>query len=267
MKAINRRLGVFQQRPTGLVIRRPHVHAITQYRITLFGCEQMQTRLGCFLVAPWHHRQHARILWITQIGHDGHIQLVAFLQADLVHANVRDDTLGIDHQRLAVSQLILHDETHRVRGDAQTPGHFGFVGADEHLQNVLLEAIRVAGVLAFEGRHEIMAMMTLGAAMKDRLITKESGLSQDFEIADDAHFANVESGFQTGRLDVFATWTATGFGPAPRNLDAVSFGQAVIAGDGDAFGKIDVNGEVGHGRPWQEEGEIDSLPIPQLRLV
>jgi hypothetical protein len=227
----------------------------------------MQACLGRFLVAARHHCQHARMLRIAQVGHDGHVQLVALLQADLVHADIRDDTLRIDHHRLTVGQLILHDETDRVRGDAQTPGHFRFVGADQHLQKVLLEAIRVTCVFALEGRQEIMAMMTLGAAMKDRLIAEEGGLAENIEIADNAHFANIEIGFQSGRLDGFATRAATRFGPEPRNFDAMSLGQAVIPGDGDAFGQIDFDGKVGHGRPWQREGEIDSLPIPQLRLV
>ena len=59
------------------------------------------------------------------------LQLVAFLQADLVHADIRDHAFRIDRQRLAVGQLVLHDETHRLRGDAQSPPHLGFVGADE----------------------------------------------------------------------------------------------------------------------------------------
>jgi hypothetical protein len=251
MEPIDRCLGIFQQRPTRLVVGRPHVHAITQHRLTLRRREQLQATLGCFFVAAWHHRQHARMLRVTQIGQDGHVQLVALLQADLIHADIRDHTLGIDHQRLAVGQLILDDETDRVRSDAQTPGHFRFVGADEQLQDVLLEAIRVTGVFAFEGRQEIVAMMTLGAAMKDRLIAKESGLPQDIEIADDAHFANVEIGFQACRLDRLATWTAARVGQGPSDFNAVRIGDAMIAGDGNAVGQIDVAGEVGHGRPWQ----------------
>ena len=249
MKPIDRRLGVLQQRPTCLVVGCPHVHTITKHLRTLLGCEQIQASRGRFLVAARHHRQHFGILRITQIGHDGHVQLVAFLQADLVHADIRNHAFRIDRRGLAVGQLILHDETHRLRGDAQTPGHLSFVGADEHPQHVFFEAIRVTGVFAFERRQEIMAMMALGAALKDGLIAEERGLPKDIEIADDAHFANIEIGFEAGRLDGFATWTATASGPRPRDFNAMSIGQAVIPGDGDAFGQIDIDGEVGHGRP------------------
>lgn len=137
---------------------------------------------------------------------------MAFLQADLVHADVRNHTFGIDHQRLAVGQLVLDDETHRLGGDAQSPRHLGFVGADEHPQHLFLEAVRVTGVLAFERRQEIVAMMAFGATMKDGLVAEERGLPKDIEIADDAHFANVEIGFEACRLDGLATGTAARVG-------------------------------------------------------
>lgn len=87
--------------------------------------------------------------------------------------------------------------------------------------------------------------------MKHGLIAEESGLAENIEIADDARFANVEIGFRACRLDGFATWTAARFGQGPSDFDAVSIGEAIIAGDGGVFGEIDVDGEVGHGRPWQ----------------
>jgi hypothetical protein len=191
------------------------------------------------------------ILRITQIGHDGHVQFVAFLQADFVHADIRDDAVRIDHQRLAVGQLVLHDETHRFRGDAQSPRHLGFVGADEHLQHPFLEAIGVTGVFAFERRQKVLAVMAFGAAMENGLIAEEAGLAENIEIADDAHFANVEIGFWACRLDGLATWAAARVGQGPRNFDGVRIGEAMISGNGNAFGQIDVDGEVGHGRPWQ----------------
>jgi len=252
MESIYYCLGVLQQLPARLVVGGPHVHTITQHLVTLLGREQMQARRGRLLVAARHHRQHLGILRIAQVGHDGDVQLVAFLQADLVHADIRDHTLRIDHQRLAVGQLVLDDETHRLGGDAQPPRHLGFVGADEHPQHEFLEAIGVCRVLAFERRQEVMPMMAFGTAMKDGLIAKERWLTKDLEIPDDAHFALVEIGFQACRLDGFAPRTAARFGQRPRNFDAVRLGQAMIAGDGDAFGQIDIDGEVGHGRPWQK---------------
>jgi hypothetical protein len=251
MESINRRFGVLQQRPTRFVVGRPHVHTITKHPLTLLRREQVQASRGRFLVAARHYCQHLGILRITQIGHDGHIQLVAFLQADLVHADIRNHTLGIDHQRLAVSQLVLHDETHRLRGDAQSPRQLSLVGADEHLQHLFLEAIGVTGVFAFERRQEILTMMAFGAAMENGLVTEERGLAENIEIANDTHFANVEIGFRTCRLDGFAPRTAARFGQRPRNLDAVRIREAMIAGNGNAFGQIDVDGEIGHGRPWQ----------------
>jgi hypothetical protein len=176
---------------------------------------------------------------------------VTLLQADLVHADVFNHPFRIDHQRLAVGQLILHDETHRLGGDPQASRHFGFVGADEHTQHLFLEAIGVTGVFAFERRQDVLAMMAMRAALKNRLIAEEAGLAENIEIADDARFANVEIDFQACRLDGFATWTAARFGHGPSNFNAVSIGDAMISGDGNAFGQIDVDGEVGHGRPWQ----------------
>src|SRR5207247_606493 len=105
-----------------------------------------------------------------------------------------------------------HDETHRLGGDAQSPRHLGFVGADEHPQDQLLEAIGVTGVFAFERWQEVMAMMALGAALENGLIAEEAGLSENLEIADDPHFTHVEIGFQAYRRDRLATWTAARFG-------------------------------------------------------
>jgi hypothetical protein len=252
MEAVNHRFGVLQQQPTGLVVRCPHVHTIAQHLVALLGREQLQARRGRLFVAARLHRQHLGILGIAQVGHDRHIQLVAFLQTDLIHADVRDHPLRIDHERLTLGQLILDDEAHRLRGNAQSPRHLGFVGADEHPQHQFLEAIGVSGVLAFERRQEVLAMTAFAAALKCGLIAKEAGLAENIEIADDTHFANVEMGFEANGLDRLATWTAKRFGYGPSNLDAVGFGQTMITGDGNAFGQIDIDGEIGHGRPWQE---------------
>ena len=176
---------------------------------------------------------------------------MALLQTDFVHADIRDHTLRIDRHGLAVGQLVLDDETHRLRGDAESPCHFGFVGANEHPQYLLLEAIGVTGVFAFERRQEIVAMMAFGTAMENGLKAEERGLPENIEIADDAHFALVEIGFQACRFDGFASRTAARFGHGPRDFDAVRIGETMIAGDGDVFGQVDVDGEVGHGRPWQ----------------
>jgi hypothetical protein len=119
MESINHRLGVLQQLPTCLVVGCPHVHTITKHPLTLLGHEQIQASRGRFLVAARLHRQHLGIFRITQVGHDGHVQLVTFLQTDLVHADIGDHALRIDHQRLTVGQLILHDETHGLCRDAQ----------------------------------------------------------------------------------------------------------------------------------------------------
>ncbi len=251
MEAIYHRLGVLQQLSTGLVVGCPHVHTITKHPLPLLGREQIQASRGRFLVAARLHRQHLGILRITQIGHDGHVQFVAFLQADLVHADIRDDALRIDHKRLAVGQLILNDETHRFRGDAKSPRHLDFVGADEHPQHQFLKAIGVTGVFAFERRQEILAMMAFGAAMENGLIAEEAGLAKNIEIADDPRFADVEIGFQACRLDGFTTRTTARFRQGPGNFDAVRIGEAMIPGDGNAFGQIDVDGEISHGRPWQ----------------
>ena len=47
--------------------------------------------------------------------------------------------------------------------------HFGFVGADEHLQHVFLEAIGIAGFFAFERRQKIVAIMAMRSSDERRL--------------------------------------------------------------------------------------------------
>jgi len=59
-------------------------------------------------------------------------------------------------------------------------------------------------------------MTAFGTALKNALIAKEAGLSEHIEIADDAHFANVEIGFDANGLDRLAAWTAERFGQGPR---------------------------------------------------
>jgi hypothetical protein len=191
-----------------MVVRCPHVHTITKHLVTLLGCEQVQASLGRFLVAARLHRQHLGMVRIGQIRHDRHVQLVTLLQADFIHADIRDHTLRIDRHGLAGGQLVLHNETHRLGTDAESPRHLGFVGADEHPQHLFLEAVGVTGILAFERRQEILAMMAFGAAMENGLIAEEAGLAENIEIADDAHFANVEIGFWACRLNGLATWAA-----------------------------------------------------------
>lgn len=177
---------------------------------------------------------------------------MAFLQTDFIHAKVRDHTLRIDRHDLVVGQLVLDDETHGFRGDAESPRHLGLVGTDEHLQHPFLKAKGVCRLFAFERRQPVVAMMAFGAAMENGLVTEERGLAENIEIADDAHFALVEMGFPTCRPDGFTTGTATRIGQRPSDFDAVRFGEAMITGDGDAIRQIDVDGEVGHYRPWQK---------------
>src|ERR1700677_1619645 len=44
---------------------------------------------------------------------------------------------------------------------------------------------------------------------------------------------------------------AAAFGPHPIDLEAMGLAQALVTGDRDAFGQVDVDGDAGHGRPWQ----------------
>jgi hypothetical protein len=44
--------------------------------------------------------------------------------------------------------------------------------------------------------------------MENSLIAEEAVLAENIEIADDAHFANVEIGFWACRLNGLATWAA-----------------------------------------------------------
>lgn len=221
MEPVYHWLGVLQLALTRRVVRRPHVDSVTPHLLALLDGQKLQASLPRVLVAARHHRQHLRAVWNRQIRHDGHIKLVPFLQADFVHADVGDHTLRIDGHRLLVAKLIVDNEPDGLRGDAQTPGHIGFIGADQHLQDVLLEAERVAGFLAFERRNQIVAMMAASAAVKDSLVTKEAGLAMDVEVPDDARFSEIEIHFQARRRFGLAAWALDGIWPWPTDFDAV----------------------------------------------
>jgi hypothetical protein len=90
--------------------------------------------------------------------------------------------------------------------NAQPPGHFFLVAADEQAQDLLLEAVGVAGVLALEGWDDILAVVTPRAAVEGRLISPEAGLAADVQVADDLYpVAELEVGLVLPPTAVAAT--------------------------------------------------------------
>lgn len=245
VEAINHPLRLGQERRTGVVERQPHIDAIGEHLGPLRRRETLQALASSRLVAARHDRQHFGLLRLRQIGQDGHVQLVPLFQAEFIHADMLDDALRID--RFGVAELVPHDARHRFRGNAQTPGHFRFVAADQQTQHMLFEAIRIAGLLAFEGRNQILAMMAVRAAMERRRVRPEPRLAEHVEIAHDPRLAGE---LQMGFALMAAARARAALGPRPSDLEAVRFAAALVAGDFHALRQIDVDGDAGHGRPW-----------------
>ena len=91
---------------------------------------------------------------------------------------------GIDLLGLGVGQLVADDQADRLGGDAQPAGDFLLVAADQQPQHLLLEAVGVAGVLALEGRDQVLAVVAPGAAVEGGLVDPEAGLAPEVQVAD-----------------------------------------------------------------------------------
>jgi hypothetical protein len=216
------------------------------YLRTLFGRQAFQARSPGRLVTSGLDRQHLRSGRIGQVGQHRHVELVPLLQANLVHADVLNHTRRIN--RLGILQLVLHDTADRLSRNAQTPGHVFFAAADQQAHHVFLEGVGIARVLAFEGRDQILAMMAAWAAVEDALVDPETGLVPHLQVPQDALLAVL---FEVGLVFVTATLAPAALGPGPGDFEAVAVATAFVARDFHAFREIDVDGDAGHGRPWQ----------------
>ena len=185
VEAVHHRLGLGQELLTGVVERLRHVRPVGLHPLPLRLGYLFQALAGRGLVAPGRHGQHFRPLRVAQVGQDGGIQLVPLLQAQLVDAHVGNHSLRIDLLGLGVGQLVFDDQADHLGGDAQTPGHFLFVAADQQPQDLLLEAVGVAGVLALEGRDQPLPVVAPAAAVERRRIDPEARLPADVQVADD----------------------------------------------------------------------------------
>jgi hypothetical protein len=102
MEPIYHRLRIRQQLPAGGVERRAHVGPVRLYLPPLLGREVFQAFPGRRLAPPLGHGQHFRPVRVRQVGQDRDVQLVSFLQAQLVDPDVRHDPPGIDLLGLGV---------------------------------------------------------------------------------------------------------------------------------------------------------------------
>ena len=248
VEAVDHRLGMGQQAPTGGVQGRPHVGPVGLHLPALVLGQLFQARLAGRLVPPLGHRQHLGPVGVGQVGQDRDVQLVPLLEAQLVDADIVDRPLGIDLLGPGVCELVADDPADRLRREAQPPGHVLLVAADERPQDVLLEAEGVADIAAFEGRDQVLAVAAEGAAVEGGLVGPEAGLPPDVEIA---HHLDRVLGFDAGVLLMAAAVAKAALGPGPIDLEAVAVAVAVVAGDGHAWGQIDIDGDTGHDHPRQ----------------
>ena len=149
---------------------------------TLFGRQQAEALLGRCRVAAPRHGEHLRRIRVGQVRQQRHVQLVPLLEADFVHAHVSDQPHRVDP--LVILQLVLDDQFHGLRRDAQPRGHLFFVAADEHPQHVLLEAVAVHHLLPLERREVLLAMPATRAAMETGLKDEKARLTPEIEVAD-----------------------------------------------------------------------------------
>src|SRR5271154_4639752 len=247
VKSVDHATSVRQSLLARLVERRAHVHAVAVHLLALLEGQALQAGPSGRFVPPGLHRQQARSLRIGQIGQHRHVQLVPLLQADLIHANVANHPRRVDG--LGILQLVLDDATDRLGRDAQAPRNVRFRAADQQVHDVLLESIGVAGVFPLERRDQILTMVAAGTAMKDAFINPEARLAAYVEVPHHARFAAL---LQAGLILVPATLTSTALGPSPRDLEAVALAAAFVRGEFPPFGQIDVDGDAGHSRPWQQ---------------
>lgn len=254
MKTVRHAPGVRQTFLARFVEGRSHVHAVAVHLRPLRRRQTLQALPPGRFVPPRLHRQQPRPLRVRQVGQQRHVQLVPLLQADLVHAHVANHPRRVD--ALGLLQLMLDDAVHRFRGDTQAPGNVCRGAADQQTQDVLFKSERIAGVLALERRDQVLAMMAARAAVKDPFIDPEARLAADIEVPHHALFA-VQ--LQVRRILVPAALAATLRGPGPGDLEAVALAAALVAGEFDALGQIDVDGDAGHSRPWQQVSPLASL--------
>jgi hypothetical protein len=246
MKAIDHSCRVGQELRTRFVVGRSHVHAIAPHLGTLRRCQTLQTLEGGRLVTSGHDREYFRLPWPRQVRQDGHVHFMPLFQTDLIHAEVGDHPRGIQH--LGGAHLLLDDPRHRFRRDTQAPGDFGFGAADQQPHHILFKTIGIARVLAFEGRNQILAMMTALTAVKGRRIGPITGLAANIQVTNDACLAG---GFPVGLFFMATALTAPLRGPSPIDLEAMGFALAFVTGDGNALGQIKIDGNIRHGRSWQ----------------
>jgi len=256
MKAIRHAAGVGQKIPAGFVERRPQVGSVRTDLLPLWRRQLLQTRFAGGLVASLGYRQHFRVIGVRPIGQHRDVEFVPLLQTDLIDPHVRDDPVRIN--LLVVANLIADDTGHRLRRNPQTPADLLFVAADQQIQNLLLKAIGVGNVLAFERRKDIVAMPALGTAVPQRLIDPETRLPQNVQIP---NHANTVGDFQPRLILPAATRAAAAFWPGPSYLETVAVALTLIGGDFHTGRKIDVNADRSHGRPCLNKS---SLRPPRL---
>src|ERR1022692_3935293 len=84
--------------------------------------------------------------------------------------------------------------------------------------------------------------------MEHSFIDQEAGLVPQVQVSYDPLLAAL---LQVGLVLVTAALTATPLGPGPGNFDAVAVALSLVTRDFHAFRQVDVDGDAGHGRPWQ----------------
>jgi hypothetical protein len=110
---------------------------------------------------------------------------------------------------------------------------------------VLLEAVGVSDIPAFEGREQVLAVVAPGVAVEDSLVDAKTGVAPEVQVAYDLHGV---LDLQLGVVFFTAGVASAVGGPRPGDFKAVAVTVALVGCDGDARRQIDVDGNTGHGR-------------------
>lgn len=262
MKTIRHAAGLGQEISARLVKRRPQVGPVRTHLLTLLRRRLPQARFAGGFVSPLSYRQHFWILWVRPIGQHRDVQFVPFLQTELIDPHIGNDSIRVD--LFVVAQLVAYDPAHGFRRNPQPPANLLFITADQQRKHLLLKAIRVGNVFAFEGRQDIVAMLALGTTVPRRLIDPETWLSKDVQVP---NHADAIGNFQPCLILQTATRAGAALRPRPSHFETVAVAVTFIRGDFHTGRKIDINADSSHGGPCLNESSFAAASPPEASIV
>jgi hypothetical protein len=258
VKTIGHAAGLGQEILARFVKRWPQVGPVATHLLTLVLRQLRQARFAGGFVPSFSYRQHFRIICIRPIGQHRDVQFVPFLQTELIDPHIGNDSIRVDP--FVVAQLVSYDPAHGFRRNPQTPANLLFITADQQRQDLLLKAIRVGNVLAFEGRQDIVAMLALATPVPHRLINPETWLSKNVQVP---NHADAVGNFQPCLILHAATRAGAALRPRPSHFETVAVAVTLVRCDFHAGRKIDVNADPSHGIPCLNESSLRRPRLPR----